>query len=87
MIADECLQMACPEASDELEKRTVYTFELPDPFPAGMDIPEWFRLFYNQYQKNEERKLILMQQMHLEMIDYEIRKCELLRDIIRKLHD
>jgi hypothetical protein len=47
--------------------------------------PIWFKNFYRQYQANENRKFIMMQQMHLEMIDYEIRKCELLKEIINKL--
>lgn len=49
------------------------------------DTPVWFKNFYRQYQRNEDEKYLLLQKMHLEMIDYEIRKCELLRDIINKL--
>ncbi|KAL0276044.1 UNVERIFIED_CONTAM: hypothetical protein PYX00_003716 [Menopon gallinae] len=85
ITGDESLQLACSSAPQE--ERMFYAVELPNPLPVGVDVPEWFRMFYNQYQKNENKKVILMQEMHLEMIDYEIRKCELLRDIIRKLHD
>lgn len=49
------------------------------------DAPVWFKNFYRQYQRNENEKYLLLQKMHLEMIDYEIRKCELLKDIINKL--